>query len=378
MKVSHLVLAIAAMAVTPAFAQQAPAPAPETPPAATTSQMSAQDFANKAGMANMFEVETSKVALEKSTRDDVKQFAQQMIDDHGKAGEELKAAADSQGGVTVPTDMDEDQKGKLDQLNSAEAADFDQMYIEMQTAAHKEAVSLFDDFSKNGEDGAVKDFAGKTLPTLQHHYEMVQQLSSDAGDAAASNDANGAATPMAPAPDAAAPSNDNMAQAPAAAPSDNMMAPANPPAGDAAQPPADQPPAASAPADNAAPAAGEPANADVDMSTLSPVDLATLKGDDLKGMDVVNSAGEKIASVNDFVLNDDGKIDAIIVDFGGFLGIGTKQVAVAFEGANVMADDNNNRYLVVNTSKEQLEAQPAYNKDDYAANRDTQLLKTSE
>ena len=46
-----------------------------------------------AGMANMFEVETSKVALEKSTRDDVKQFAQQMIDDHGKAGEELKAAA---------------------------------------------------------------------------------------------------------------------------------------------------------------------------------------------------------------------------------------------------------------------------------------------
>ena len=92
----------------------------------------------------------------------------------------------------------------------------------------------------------------------------------------------------------------------------------------------------------------------------------------------VDGAGEKIASVNDFVLSDDGKIDAIIVDFGGFLGIGTKQVAVAFEGANVMADDNNNRYLVVNTSKEQLEAQPAYNKDDYAANRDTQLLKTSE
>jgi len=162
-------------------------------------------------------------------------------------------------------------------------------------------------------------------------------------------------------------------------------APANPPPAPppAEQPPAtppaaDQPPAASAPADNAAPAAGEQAKAEVDMSTLSPVDLATLKGDDLKGMSVVNSAGEKIASVNDFVLNDDGKIDAIIVDFGGFLGIGSKQVAVAFEGANVMADDNNNRYLVVNTSKEQLEAQPAYNKDDYAANRDTQLLKTSE
>jgi hypothetical protein len=129
---------------------------------------------------------------------------------------------------------------------------------------------------------------------------------------------------------------------------------------------------AAAPADNAA-ASGDQ-TADVDMSTLSPVDLTTLKGDDLKGMDVINSAGDKIASVNDFVLNDDGKIDAIIVDFGGFLGIGTKQIAVAFEGANVMGDENNNRYLVVDTTKEQLDAQPEYNKDDYATNRDTQLL----
>lgn len=399
MKISLAALAIAAISLSPALAQEAAAPAAQPPAAASdsaadmTNVTSPQDFADKAGVANMFEIESSKVALEKATSDDVKNFAQKMIDDHTKAGDDMKAAADSQGGITVPTELDDAHQQMLDQLNNASGDDFDQTYIQMQTDAHKQAVALFDAYSKNGEDGALKDFAAKTLPTLQQHYDMVQQLGNGA---MGSNQGNA----MAPANDAnanaAAGSNAN-ANASGADANANANANNGANAGSAAPAPADNNANAPAPADNnaAAPAtpmapapnAAAPANnnaaatqnqaAGIDVSTLTPLDLTTLKGDDLKGMDVLDPQGEKIADINDFVLTDDGKIDAVIVDFGGFLGIGTKQVALAFEGLNFVGDQNGNRYLVVDVTKEQLDAQPAYNKDDYAANRDTQLLNVS-
>lgn len=117
-----------------------------------------------------------------------------------------------------------------------------------------------------------------------------------------------------------------------------------------------------------------PPAADVDMSKLKPLDVASIKAEDLKGTDVISPGGEKLGDIDDFVLAADGKVDAVIVEFGGFLGIGTKHVAVAFEGLKFMTGANNERYLVINVTKDQLNAQPDYNKDDYAANRDKERL----
>ena len=64
----------------------------------------------------------------------------------------------------------------------------------------------------------------------------------------------------------------------------------------------------------------------------------------------------------------------MLVDFGGFLGIGKKEVAIAFEGLKFLADTHNKRYLQVNVTKAQLDAQRAYNKDDYVANRAAERL----
>ena len=73
-------------------------------------------------------------------------------------------------------------------------------------------------------------------------------------------------------------------------------------------------------------------------------------------------------------LTEDGKVDALIIDFGGFLGIGTKPVAVAFENLDFLADANNNRSLVLPITREQMEVAPAFNKDTYTAERDTQRV----
>ena len=135
-----------------------------------------QEFATKAGGAGLFEVQTSQLALTKSQNADIQAFAQMMIDDHTKAGEALKTAAGAQQAISVPTDMDAASAAKFAQLNDASGADFDKLYVQMQTDAHVEAVGLFSGYAANGAAGALKDFAAQTLPTLKMHYEHVLAL----------------------------------------------------------------------------------------------------------------------------------------------------------------------------------------------------------
>ena len=137
--------------------------------------MSGQDFAAAAASSDMFEIQSSQLALEKAQNDSVKEFAQMMIDDHTKASEELKAAAEKDG-VTVPTEMDEKHKAQLGQLNSAPADGFDAAYVTAQKAAHEEGVTLMTSFAESGQEAALKAHAAKTAPIIQTHLEHVQKL----------------------------------------------------------------------------------------------------------------------------------------------------------------------------------------------------------
>lgn len=139
---------------------------------------SAEAFAHKAAVGNEFEVESSQLALQKSQNQNVKDFAQQMIDDHGKAADDL-ARATSNAGIQSP-DMTLDKKHQkiLDSLNAASGKDFDKRYIKAQVQAHDDAVSLFKSYSKHGDKDAVKNFAVDTLPTLEEHKQKIDQLKS--------------------------------------------------------------------------------------------------------------------------------------------------------------------------------------------------------
>lgn len=145
--------------------------------AAVAYAISAEDFARKASIANLFEIEISKVALERATHPEVKVFAQQMIDDHTKTDENFKTAlAKSESGAKAAIQLDEKHQKKLDKLQSAATETFDKEYIAIQTDAHKEVVDLFSDYAGDGDDAALKEFATNTLPTLQKHKQHVVQL----------------------------------------------------------------------------------------------------------------------------------------------------------------------------------------------------------
>jgi putative membrane protein len=137
---------------------------------------STQDFVTEAANSDMLEIASSKLALTKGDAK-TKTFAEKMIEDHTKTSSELKALAG--GGtlkVDLPTAMDKTHQSKLDKLSALTGADFTKEYESMQVSAHKDAVSLFERYSKGGDNPNLKAFAAKHLPHLQDHLRMAEGL----------------------------------------------------------------------------------------------------------------------------------------------------------------------------------------------------------
>ncbi|MBS0250116.1 MAG: DUF4142 domain-containing protein [Proteobacteria bacterium] len=144
---------------------------------ADTVPKATQNFIDKVAVANKFEIDTSQLELKYGKAADVKSFAQQMIGDHTKAGQDFKAAL-SEAKIEAPEDaLDIAHTAKYAKLRVfTTESGFDAAYVNEQLSAHKDAVGLFKDYSANGPAGPVKSFAEKTLPTLEHHLAMVKEL----------------------------------------------------------------------------------------------------------------------------------------------------------------------------------------------------------
>jgi len=137
-------------------------------------------FMNDAAPGGMAEVELGKLAASKAQNDEVKAFAQKMVEDHSKAGEELKQLA-VQKKVTLPPDVMPTHKELMDKLSKLKGADFDNEYVMAMVAAHEKDVAAFENVSKTASDADVKAFATKTLPTLKMHLEMIKGMADKMG-----------------------------------------------------------------------------------------------------------------------------------------------------------------------------------------------------
>jgi putative membrane protein len=134
-----------------------------------------EDFIKEAAMSDMLEIEAAKIAQQKGNADE-KKFAEHMITDHTKTSSELKGLVGGDLKAALPSALDDSSQKKLAKLRDAKPEDFAGEYDPMQVSAHKDAVSLFERYAKGGEDSKLKDWAGKTLPALQHHLEMAQAM----------------------------------------------------------------------------------------------------------------------------------------------------------------------------------------------------------
>ncbi len=196
-----LVLGISSIAI-PALADESSSSTNQSPPALTS-----QQFVSDAVVGGMKEVFLSEAALETSTNDDIKRFAKRMVKDHSAANKKLAKIAEAEGLNFPPTNTfsaddpnwsnplivnPESVKGAqlltmtnlpyltdyldVKHLQSLTGDQFDRVYSSDMVGDHTQVVSEFETASQSLSDQNLKKFATKTLPTLQEHYKMAQEL----------------------------------------------------------------------------------------------------------------------------------------------------------------------------------------------------------
>jgi putative membrane protein len=138
-----------------------------------------QSFVLEAANGGMAEVDLGRLATEKGTSDEVKKFGQRMVDDHGKANEELKSLAQSKS-ITLPAAVDAKDKALENRLSKLSGPAFDRAYMQAMLADHRKDVGAFRRESQAGKDPDVKSWASKTLPTLEDHLKMAEQTTKTA------------------------------------------------------------------------------------------------------------------------------------------------------------------------------------------------------
>lgn len=154
---------------------------PDANPAATVptpaDEASAPDFAALAAASDMFELEASKLALQRSNNAEVKAFAQMMIDAHTKTTEALKAAIATSGAtVNLPATLPQNLQEAMDKLRSSSAEDFDKDYMNAQVDRHQAALDLFQRYAQDGDIAALKTLAAATAPAIQTHLDKARAL----------------------------------------------------------------------------------------------------------------------------------------------------------------------------------------------------------
>ena len=132
-------------------------------------------FTTEAAVGGMAEVELGKLALEKSSNPQVKEFATMMVKDHGMANTELMAIA-KQKNITLPSTVDDEHKKKMEDLSKKTGTDFDKAYVSAMVDGHKSTLKLMEDESKDGKDADLKAFATKTAPIVQSHLQMINRI----------------------------------------------------------------------------------------------------------------------------------------------------------------------------------------------------------
>jgi putative membrane protein len=188
-KLSMMAFAIATLAITAgcqpasqnsqANNQNAQTSQPQAVPQAdqtTTATLTSQEFVTRAAQSSLAEVQLSELALQKTSSDQVRSYAQQMIQDHTQANNELKLLA-SQKNLTVPTTLDPQHQAAKANLSGLSGQAFDTAYMQQMEQDHVKAVALFRQEASQGQDADLKSWAAATLPKLENHERMAKDMS---------------------------------------------------------------------------------------------------------------------------------------------------------------------------------------------------------
>ena len=132
-------------------------------------------FVMQAGQLSMMEVELGRLAVKRGSSAGVKQYGQEMVEEHTRANQELMQLA-MQKKVELPTEMSTQNTATIDRRSGLSGRSFDTAYKQAMIDSHNQAIALFKAQSQQGEDPQLKAWATQKLPNLQAHLEMVNQM----------------------------------------------------------------------------------------------------------------------------------------------------------------------------------------------------------
>ena len=124
----------------------------------------------------LFHVEAAKLAAERGSSEDVKKFGQHAVEHHSQNNDELTKLISTKG-MTPPKNMNKRERESIDKLAKLSGPAFDKAYIEMEAKHHSRDLSDFQKEAKAGKDPDVKAWAAKTVPTIEEHLKMLNDLS---------------------------------------------------------------------------------------------------------------------------------------------------------------------------------------------------------
>ncbi|KQS05173.1 hypothetical protein ASG11_04745 [Sphingomonas sp. Leaf357] len=174
---SILTLTLALALSVPTFAVSAQTPPPPPPAEA---KMSAAPYVMAAGMSDLYEINSSQVAVQRSQNPAIRRYAAMLIKHHQKTTAATMAAA-KKAGMTPPMPMlDPAATTSVNELQTVAVTDFDRTYLAQQVPAHQAALDLHTSYGKDGDQAALRASAKKAVPIVKQHLAAAQKLQTGA------------------------------------------------------------------------------------------------------------------------------------------------------------------------------------------------------
>jgi putative membrane protein len=170
-----LLASVAAVAVLSGCARNEP---PVEPVVAVdpNSPLAAPMYMTMAASGDQFEIQSSQLALQRSSNPQLRQFAQMLITDHSNMSAQLIAAAQGAGLTPPPPALSAEHAAMLQQLQATPAASFDMAYRDAQVMAHQQALTLHQNYANGGDVPALRTVASSAVPIIQNHLNMIQGM----------------------------------------------------------------------------------------------------------------------------------------------------------------------------------------------------------
>jgi putative membrane protein len=144
-------------------------------------QQATKTYIQQTTIGDLFKVEASKLALEKTKDANIRAFAQAVIEEHGKSNRRLKdLVANAQLESQLPTGLDKDHDAKLDELRKVDGPAFDRTYLDMLLKGHENALTLHQTYARGGQAEALRTFAASAGEAVERHLVELRSLTKTA------------------------------------------------------------------------------------------------------------------------------------------------------------------------------------------------------